>query len=83
MDAGAMTRLAKDWVTVPAQKVCETPETPEKLLDEEVNIPAEEESVIPIDASSCAGIKHLEHIHLRVLNNVESLYNNSNKNYIY
>jgi hypothetical protein len=66
MDAGGMTRLAKNWVTVPTQKKCETPETPEKLLESEVVVPADEERAIAIDASSCNSIKHLEHLHMAV-----------------
>jgi len=61
-----MTRLAKNWVTVPEQATCVTPDSVEKLLAEPVIVNPEEERAIPIDAAPCGNVQFLEHLHLKV-----------------
>ena len=63
MDAGAMTRLAKNWTQVPDQAICNTKKG---HLPTPVNIPAQTEETIPLDAAACNAIKFLEHIHLHI-----------------
>ncbi len=63
MDAGAMTRLAKDWKTVPEQRKCTTEEN---MLDEPVVIGPEAEEAVPLKAGLCSDIKHLEHLQLHI-----------------
>ena len=63
MDAGEMTRMAKDWKTVPDQKKCTTEEN---VLPEPVVIAPGEEESVSISAELCKEIKHLEHVQLHV-----------------
>ena len=61
MDAGKMTRMAKDWETVPDQKKCTTPE---KILDEPVVIGPQQEQTISIDAGLCEKINHQSNLQM-------------------
>ena len=63
MDAGAMTRQAKNWKTVPEQKTCTTPKN---SLQEPVIVGPQTEETISLDALSCQDIKFLEHVHLHI-----------------
>ena len=54
MDAGAMTRLAKDWVTVPEQINCTTAP---KVLAEPIRVEGEHEEIVSLDASGCSDIE--------------------------
>ena len=64
MDAGAMVRLAKDWVTVPEGKVCTT--KPKQSGISNISIKGNSEQIIELDASNCGAINHMEHLHLLI-----------------
>lgn len=64
MDAGAMTRLAKEWARVPAQKRCKTAAG---ALERQVVIEPRSEQTVVLDASSCGeSVKFLEQLHLHL-----------------
>jgi len=61
MDAGAMVKLAKNWTTVPEQKVCEA------TWKGEVELPISNEVVIALPVGDeCGNIEVLEHVHIVV-----------------
>ncbi|TRY70805.1 hypothetical protein TCAL_01234 [Tigriopus californicus] len=63
MDAGAMTRLAKDWTTVPEQFKCTT--APGALAEPLEILPDTEQRIV-LNAQACQGIKFIEQIHLHI-----------------
>ena len=62
MDAGAMTRLAKDWELVPEQKTC----IAEPANFVQLSIKGGTIQEVSFDASNCGSINFLEHIHLNI-----------------
>ena len=64
MDAGAMTRMAKNWKTVPQQENCSVDK---KELSEEVL--GYSERTFKVDFIDCLGqVNYLEHVQLKVIN---------------
>ena len=64
MDAGAMTRMAKNWKTVPQQEHCSVDK---KELSEEVS--GNCERTFKVDIIDCLGqVNYLEHVQLKVIN---------------
>ncbi len=63
MNAGAMTRLARDWKTVPEQKKCSTLQN---VLEKPLVIGPGQETIVAVDASKCSFIQHLEHVQLHI-----------------
>ena len=63
MDAGKMTKLAKDWNTVPEQKKCSSPKN---VLKEPFTIAPKEEQSFSLPVDSCDSIRFMEHLQLHI-----------------
>ena len=64
MDAGAMTRLAKQWKTVPPQEHCSVEESE---LNEDIS--SDSERSFETDISDCLGlVNYIEQVQLQVKN---------------
>jgi len=60
MDALAMVNLAKEWVTVPAQKICETRSNP---IDKSIPFKSYVELSLEVH---CDKVKYLEHVQAKI-----------------
>ncbi|BES94083.1 Proprotein convertase P-domain [Nesidiocoris tenuis] len=61
MDAAAMVRLARSWVTVPTQQKCEVsaPHTDKA-------IPAKSHVTLQLNVKECPGVRYLEHVQAKI-----------------